>query len=63
MTLLASIDWHFLWEHRSEFVDGLENTLKVSGIGIAGAFAIGLVLGAARAHRIPIISQLAAIYV
>ncbi len=63
MTLLASIDWHFLWEHRSEFVDGLENTLKVSAIGIAGAFAIGLVLGAARAHRIPVVSQLAAIYV
>jgi His/Glu/Gln/Arg/opine family amino acid ABC transporter permease subunit len=63
MTLLASIDWHFLWEHRSEFVDGLENTLKVSGIGIAGAFGIGLVLGAARAHRIPVLSQLAVIYV
>src|SRR6266511_4127550 len=63
MTLLASIDWQFLWEHRSEFVDGLENTLKVSAIGIAGAFGIGLVLGAARAHRIPVVSQLAAIYV
>jgi His/Glu/Gln/Arg/opine family amino acid ABC transporter permease subunit len=63
MTLVASIDWSFLWEHRSEFVDGLESTLKISGIGIAGAFAIGVVLGAARAHRIPFVSQLAAIYV
>jgi His/Glu/Gln/Arg/opine family amino acid ABC transporter permease subunit len=63
MTFLASIDWNFLWEHRSEFVEGLENTLKVSAIGIAGAFGIGLVLGAARAHRIPVVSQLAATYV
>jgi His/Glu/Gln/Arg/opine family amino acid ABC transporter permease subunit len=63
MTILASIDWGFLWEHRSEFVDGLENTLKVSAIGIAGAFALGIVLGAARAHRIPIASQFAATYV
>ena len=36
---------------------------QVSAIAIAGAFVIGLVLGAARAHRIPVVSQLAAIYV
>jgi His/Glu/Gln/Arg/opine family amino acid ABC transporter permease subunit len=35
----------------------------VSAIAIAGAFIIGAVLGAARAHRIPVVSQLAAIYV
>ncbi len=35
----------------------------MSGIAIAGAFAIGLVLGAARAHRVPVVSQLAAVYV
>jgi len=35
----------------------------VSAIAIAGAFIIGAVLGAARAHRILIVSQLAAIYV
>ena len=39
------------------------NTLKVSAIAIAGSFAIGLVLGAARAHRIPVVSQLTAVYV
>ena len=61
--LLAAFDWGFLWEHRDEFVDGLENMLKVSAIAIAGSFAVGLVLGAARAHRIPVLSQLAAGYV
>ena len=30
---------------------------------IAGALFIGLILGAARAHRIPVVSQLAAVYV
>ena len=63
MRLLASIDWHFLWVHRQEFLDGLEATVKVSAIGIANAFGIGLVLGAVRAHRIPVFSQLAATYV
>jgi polar amino acid transport system permease protein len=63
MTIVASIDWNFLWVHRQEFVDGLEATLEVSAIGIALAFAVGLVLGAARAHRIPVVSQLAAVYV
>jgi len=61
--MLASIDWQFIWEHRQEFLDGLENTLKVSAIGIALAFLIGAVLGAARAHRIPVVSQVAAVYV
>ncbi len=61
--MLASVDWNFIWEHRQEFVDGLQNTLKVSVIGIALAFLIGIVLGAARAHRIPILSQVAACYV
>ena len=63
MSLLASIDWHFIRQHLPEFWDGLKNTLKVAGIGIAGSLAIGIVLGAARAHRIPVISQLAAVYV
>ena len=63
MSLLASIDWHFIREHLPDFWQGLENTLKVAAIGIAGSFAIGVVLGAARAHRIPVISQLAAVYV
>jgi His/Glu/Gln/Arg/opine family amino acid ABC transporter permease subunit len=63
VSALAAIDWSFIWAHRSEFVDGLENTLKVSAIGIACAFAIGLVLGGARAHRLPVVSQLAAVYV
>ena len=38
-------------------------TLKLAAIGIAGSFLVGLVLGAARAYRIPVISQLAGIYV
>jgi polar amino acid transport system permease protein len=61
--MLASIDWQFIWDHRQEFLDGLQNTLKVSAIGIALAFLIGAVLGAARAHRIPVVSQVAAVYV
>jgi polar amino acid transport system permease protein len=55
--------WAFVQENRADLVEGLRNTLKVSAIAVAGAFAIGLVLGAARAHRIPIVSQLAAVYV
>ena len=35
----------------------------MSAIAIAASFVIGLVLGAARAHRIPVVSQLAAVYV
>ena len=61
--MLASVDWNFIWEHRQEFVDGLQNTLKVAVIGIVLTFFIGLVLGAARAYRVPIVSHLAGGYV
>ena len=46
-----------------ELAAALRRTIQVSLIAIAGAFLIGLVLGAARAYRIPVVSQLAAVYV
>jgi len=62
--LLATYDfWEFVSENREELWQGFLNTLKVAALAIAGSFVIGLVLGAARAHRIPVISQLTAIYV
>jgi His/Glu/Gln/Arg/opine family amino acid ABC transporter permease subunit len=62
--LVATYDlWKFVSENRQELFDGFLNTLKVSAFAIAGSFAIGIVLGAARAHRIPVVSQLTAVYV
>jgi polar amino acid transport system permease protein len=55
--------WSFVQENVDELLAGLRRTITVSAIAIVGAFFIGLVLGAARAHRIPVVSQLAAIYV
>src|SRR5437763_11599278 len=55
--------WAFVSEYHDELLHGLLNTLKVSAFAIAGSYAIGIVLGAARAHRIPVVSQLAAVYV
>jgi His/Glu/Gln/Arg/opine family amino acid ABC transporter permease subunit len=62
MTVVA-LEWSFIADHLSELAQGLRITLEISAIGIAGAFVVGLVLGAARAHRVPVISQLAAVYV
>ncbi len=62
--ILATYDlWAFVSENRAELLEGLLNTLKVSGLAIVGAFVIGAVLGAARAHGIPVVSQLTAAYV
>jgi His/Glu/Gln/Arg/opine family amino acid ABC transporter permease subunit len=55
--------WAFVSVNWDELVQGFLNTLKVSAVAIAGAFVIGLVLGAARAHRVPVVSQLTAVYV
>jgi polar amino acid transport system permease protein len=46
-----------------ELLEGLRRTLEVSAIAIVGSFLIGTLLGAARAHRVPVVSQLAAVYV
>ena len=61
--MIFAFDWSFVTENFDELFDALLRTLYVSAIAIAGAFVIGLVLGAARAHRIPVASQLAAVYV
>src|ERR671914_2366561 len=63
MKVLAAFDWQYIWDHREVLARGLQVTLELAAIGIAGAFVVGLVLGAARAYRVPVISQLAAIYV
>ncbi len=61
--LAVGFDWSFLSDNGDELLTGLGRTLWVSALAIAGAFVIGVVLGAARAQRLPVISQLAAIYV
>jgi His/Glu/Gln/Arg/opine family amino acid ABC transporter permease subunit len=61
--VLAAFDWSFIWENRAELWGGFKFTMKAAAVGIVGAFVIGLVLGAARAHRIPVLSQLAGVYV
>jgi polar amino acid transport system permease protein len=63
MTLLVSFEWSFVVDHIPDFLEGLKLTFQVSAIAIGGALAIGILFGAARAHRIPVLSQLAAIYV
>jgi His/Glu/Gln/Arg/opine family amino acid ABC transporter permease subunit len=61
--LALEFDWGVVLDNREEWFEGLKNTLKVSAIAIAGSFVIGLVLGAARAHRVPVVSPVAACYV
>ena len=62
-TVAVSFDWSYLSDNWHALIWALARTLQISAIAIAGAFAIGLVLGAARAARVPVVSQLAAVYV
>ena len=63
MRVLAAFEWSFIWDNRGPLWDGFKHTMKAGMIGIVLAYVIGLVLGAVRAHRIPVLSQLAAVYV
>ena len=55
--------WSFVQDNAGTLGDALLLTLEASAIAIVGALFIGAILGAARAHRIPVVSQLAAAYV
>lgn len=61
--IAIAFDWSFVSDNADELLDAIRRTLQVSAIAIVGAFVIGVVLGAARAARVPVVSQLAAIYV
>jgi polar amino acid transport system permease protein len=61
--VVLAFDWSFVTENWELLGRGLLRTLAASGIAIVGAFVIGVVLGAARAHRVPVLSQVAAAYV
>src|SRR5215211_77277 len=61
--MVVAFDWSSITENWRELAEGLLRTIEVSAIAIAGAFVIGAVLGAARAHRVPVVSQLAGVYV
>ena len=63
MSFLAAFEWGVIWDNREALLEGLWRTIQVSAIGIVGASVIGIVLGAVRAHRIPVVTQLAAVYV
>ena len=61
--ILAAFDTAFIWDNRQELWEGFKNTMKAAAIGVAGSFVIGLVMGAARAHRIPVLNQIGLVYV
>jgi polar amino acid transport system permease protein len=61
--ILASFEWSVIWDNRSPLWDGFKHTIKAGMVGIVLAYLVGLVLGAVRAHRIPLLNQLAATYV
>jgi polar amino acid transport system permease protein len=63
MNLLASFDWSAIWDNRGVLAEGLWRTVQVTVIGIVGATVIGIVFGAVRAYRIPVLTQLASAYV
>ena len=63
MRVLASFEWSVIWDNRGPLWDGFKHTIKAGLVGIVLAYVVGLVLGAVRAHRIPLLNQLAATYV
>jgi His/Glu/Gln/Arg/opine family amino acid ABC transporter permease subunit len=53
----------FVFHHLGELGTGLLRTIGISAIGMAGSVAVGVVLGALCALRIPVVHQLIQVYV
>ncbi|QDD87843.1 amino acid ABC transporter permease [Pseudomonas oryzihabitans] len=56
-------DLDYLWAQWPALLDGLLMTLRVSLLAIALSLVIGVVGGAVRLFRVPLLAQLAAVYV
>jgi polar amino acid transport system permease protein len=63
MHVLASFEWSVIWDNRGALWDGFKNTIKAGVVGIILAYVVGIVLGAVRAYRIPVVNQLTVVYV
>jgi His/Glu/Gln/Arg/opine family amino acid ABC transporter permease subunit len=63
MRVLAAFDWSIIWDSRGQFWEAFKLTMKAGVVGIVASYGLGLILGAARAYRIPLASQIAAVYV
>ena len=61
--MLLAFDWSFISDNWHALLWGLIRTLEISAIAIAGAVVIGVLGGAARAYRVPVVSQVAGVYV
>ncbi|KTT20903.1 amino acid ABC transporter permease [Pseudomonas oryzihabitans] len=56
-------DLDYLWAQWPALLDGLAMTLKVSLLAIGLSLVIGVIGGAVRLFRVPVLAQLAAVYV
>ena len=62
--MLATYDlWAFVSRQLGRALPGVRQHDQGLGHRDRGSFAIGLVLGAARAYRVPVVSQFTAVYV
>jgi glutamine transport system permease protein len=50
-------------DHLPDLIAGALKTLEITAIGITAGFVLGVVVGFIRAYRIPVLSQLARVYV
>src|SRR3546814_5588959 len=57
------LDWHIIWEYRSDLLQGFVLTLQLSLVAIAGASLLGTLVGCLRASGGFLARRLTALYV
>src|SRR3546814_12333105 len=58
-----NLDWHIIWEYRSDLLQGFVLTLQLSLVAIAGASLLGTLVGCLRASGGFLARRLTALYV
>ncbi|MFF3373699.1 amino acid ABC transporter permease [Streptomyces sp. NPDC002680] len=56
------MDWSVIWSNRELFTSGLWATVQLSAAAIATGTLTGLVVAAVRTSRVPVLAQLARVY-
>ncbi len=60
---MRGLDWQFMWENLSVIATGVQYTLMIAVVSIIFGTIIGLVTALCRMYKVPVLSQLANVYI
>ena len=57
------MDWNFIVQYSDLYKEAALLTVRIAWIGILGSLILGLICGMIRYYKVPVLSQIAGIYI